>query len=135
MNSYLLDTHSFLWSIWQPEKLGQQAVAVLENTANIDETDIPEGITLTQNKAGLIDAWQLVKHKTSGEAARFIEREEKELLNHIKTRNNSILAHSFEPVKLSDWQPIHRWLEQQFIPMLLAETSRISIKELPLQLP
>ena len=34
MNSYLLDTHSFLWSIWQPEKLGQQSVAVLENTDN-----------------------------------------------------------------------------------------------------
>lgn len=34
MNGYLLDTHSFLWSIWQPEKLGQQAVAVLENADN-----------------------------------------------------------------------------------------------------
>lgn len=34
MTSYLLDTHSFLWSIWQPEKLGQQAVAILENTDN-----------------------------------------------------------------------------------------------------
>ena len=34
MNTYLLDTHSFLWSIWQPEKLGKQAVAVLENTDN-----------------------------------------------------------------------------------------------------
>jgi PIN domain nuclease of toxin-antitoxin system len=34
MNSYLLDTHSFLWSIWQPEKLGQQAVAVLENAGS-----------------------------------------------------------------------------------------------------
>ena len=34
MNSYLLDTHSFLWSIFQPEKLGQQAITVLENTDN-----------------------------------------------------------------------------------------------------
>ena len=39
MNSYLLDTHSFLWSIWQPEKLGQQAVAILENT---DHKVLPE---------------------------------------------------------------------------------------------
>ncbi|MEI7996445.1 MAG: type II toxin-antitoxin system VapC family toxin [Methylococcaceae bacterium] len=31
MSNYLLDTHSFLWSIWQPEKLGKRAVAVLEN--------------------------------------------------------------------------------------------------------
>lgn len=34
MKSYLLDTHSFLWSLLQPEKLGPQAVAVLENTDN-----------------------------------------------------------------------------------------------------
>ena len=34
MTSYLLDTHSFLWSIWEPEKLGQQAIAVLENSEN-----------------------------------------------------------------------------------------------------
>jgi CRISPR-associated protein (TIGR02710 family) len=105
------------------------------NTANVDETAIPECMTLTQNKAGLVDAWQLVKHKTSGDAARFIQREEGNLLNHIKTRNSSILAHGFEPVKSSDWQPIQLWLEQQFIPMLLAETSRVGIKELPSQLP
>lgn len=34
MNNYLLDTHSFLWSIWQPDKLGQQAITVLEKTDN-----------------------------------------------------------------------------------------------------
>jgi PIN domain nuclease of toxin-antitoxin system len=34
MTRYLLDTHSFLWSIWQPEKLGTQALALLENTDN-----------------------------------------------------------------------------------------------------
>lgn len=34
MNNYLLDTHGFLWSVWQPEKLGQQAIAILENTEN-----------------------------------------------------------------------------------------------------
>ncbi|MGG7054051.1 type II toxin-antitoxin system VapC family toxin [Nitrosomonas sp. ANs5] len=34
MKRYLLDTHSLLWSIWQPEKLGAQALAVLENTNN-----------------------------------------------------------------------------------------------------
>ena len=34
MTSYLLDTHSFLWSILEPEKLGQQAIEVLENYDN-----------------------------------------------------------------------------------------------------
>ena len=97
-------------------------------------------MTLTQNRdgqwqAGLFNAWQLVKHKTSGDAAQFIKTEESNLLNHIKIRNGSILAHGFEPVKSSDWQPIQSWLEQQFIPMLLAETARVGIKELPVQLP
>ncbi len=110
------------------------------DTANVDATAIPQGMALAQNRdgqwqAGLFNAWQLIKYKTTGEASQFIEREENNLLNHIKTRNNSILAHGFEPVKLSDWQPIQFWLEQQFIPMLLAETSRVGIKELPLQLP
>ncbi len=135
------------------------------DTANVDETAIPEGMILTQNRdgqwqAGLFSAWQLVKHKlntgtdrgfcpplpagvgcnrpqykTSGEAARFIQTEESNLLNHIKIRNGSILAHGFEPVKSSDWQPIQLWLEQKFIPMLLAETTGVGIKALPAQLP
>ena len=34
MKRYLLDTHGFLWSIWQPENLGAQALALLENSDN-----------------------------------------------------------------------------------------------------
>jgi CRISPR-associated protein (TIGR02710 family) len=109
-------------------------------TASIDEAAIPQAMSLKPNRdgqyqAGLFDAWQLVKYMTSGEAARFIQREEKNLLNHLKIRNGSILAHGFEPVKAGDWQTIQSWLEQQFIPMLLAETARVGIKELPVQLP
>lgn len=109
-------------------------------TANVDPAFIPEGVTLTQNRdgqwqAGLFVAWQLVKHKTAGEAASFIQQEEKNLLNHLKIRNGSILAHGFEPVKASDWQVIQFWLDQQFIPMLLAEAASVGIKQLPMQLP
>ncbi|MDO9049584.1 MAG: type II toxin-antitoxin system VapC family toxin [Methylobacter sp.] len=43
MKSYLLDTHSFLWSIWQPEKLGQDAVNILEN---VDSPIFVSSITL-----------------------------------------------------------------------------------------
>ena len=49
--------------------------------------------------------------------------------------NLSILAHGFEPVKVSDWKPIHSWLEEHFMPMLLAESASVRIKELPKQLP
>ncbi len=109
-------------------------------TANIDEAAIPEGMTLKPNRdgqlqAGLFDAWQLVKYKTSGAAAQFIKAEENRLRNHLKIRNFSILAHGFEPVKSGNWQIIQAWLEQQFIPMLLTETAKTGIKELPVQLP
>ena len=76
-----------------------------------------------------------MRHKTKGAAAQFIEAQENNLRNHIKVRNLSILAHGFEPVKASDWQPIQNWLEEQFVPMLLAETASVRIKELPKQLP
>ena len=110
-------------------------------TANVKESDIPEGITLTRNheagqyQAGLFAAWQLVRYKTKGDASQFIESQENNLRNHIRVRNLSILAHGFEPVKASDWQPIQLWLEEQFVPMLLKETARVQINELPKQLP
>ena len=31
MNGYLIDTHTLLWSIFEPEKLGKQAALILEN--------------------------------------------------------------------------------------------------------
>ncbi len=112
-------------------------------TAEVKEADIPEGLTLSKHhesghyQAGLFAAWQLVRHKTKekGAAATFITEQENNLRNHIKVRNLSILAHGFEPVKASDWQPIQLWLEQHFVPMLLAETANVRLKELPKQLP
>lgn len=34
MNGYLLDTHSFLWSLYQPEKLSQSAVEIVQDSQN-----------------------------------------------------------------------------------------------------
>lgn len=109
-------------------------------TGNVLPEQIPGNLTLTQNRdgqwqAGLFAAWQLIKLKTDGAAAAFITEQENTLLNHIKIRNGSILAHGFAPIQAVDWQPIHAWLEQQFIPMLLAETAQVGIKQLPDQLP
>jgi hypothetical protein len=57
------------------------------------------------------------------------------LNNYLQIRNFSILAHGFEPVSAENWQAFQGWLEQQFVPMLLAETSKIGIKTIPMQLP
>jgi CRISPR-associated protein (TIGR02710 family) len=118
---------------------------ILESQCNIKTADvaveqIPEGVHLSQNKkgqwqAGLFNAWQLVSLKTQGAAAEFFKTQQDNLSNHLQIRNFSILAHGFEPVSAENWQAFQGWLEQQFVPMLLAETSKIGIKTIPMQLP
>ncbi|MBS3965074.1 MAG: TIGR02710 family CRISPR-associated protein [Methylomonas sp.] len=123
---------------WSAQWLLQTQAGI--DTSNVAPEQIPDGLTLTQHRdgpwqAGLFNAWQLVKHKTDGAAARFIAEQENTLLNHLKTRNGSILAHGFAPIDALAWQPMHTWLEQQFLPMLLQETASVGIKALPPQLP
>lgn len=109
-------------------------------TGDVKPEQIPDHLTLTQNRkgqwqAGLFNAWQLVKHYTKGPAAVFISEQENILRSHIEARNTSILAHGFTPIQNNQWQPIYAWLESQFIPMLLEETAKSGIKTLPSQLP
>jgi CRISPR-associated protein (TIGR02710 family) len=118
---------------------------ILESQCNIKTADvaveqIPEGVHLSQNKkgqwqAGLFNAWQLVSLKTQGAAAEFFKTQQDNLSNHLQIRNFSILAHGFEPVSAENWQAFQGWLEQQFVPMLLAETTKVGIKTIPMQLP
>lgn len=109
-------------------------------TANIDPQAIPAGVDISKNRdgiyqAGLYAAWQLVKYKTNGSASAWISQNEKSLLHHLQTRNLSILAHGFAPIQRSDWQALQTWLAHTFIPVLLAETQKYGIKQLPAQLP
>lgn len=109
-------------------------------TGNVMPEQIPAHLTLTQNRKGqwqaaLFNAWLMVKHHIKGPATDFIIQQENALRGHIETRNTSILAHGFTPIQQSQWQPIYAWLESQFIPMLLEETSKSGIKTLPAQLP
>jgi CRISPR-associated protein (TIGR02710 family) len=109
-------------------------------TGDIKPEQLPESMPLKSNRdgkiqAGLFEAWQLVKLKTDGAAARFIAEQENTLLNHTKIRNGSILAHGFAPIKHTEWQTLHTWLETCFMPMLLEEAAKIGIKQMPPQLP
>lgn len=123
---------------WSAQWLLQTRAGI--DTGNVLPEQIPADLTLTQHhdgqwQAGLFNAWQLVRHKTDGAAARFIAEQENTLLNHLKTRNGSILAHGFTPIDAQSWQPMYTWLEQSFLPMLLQETASVGIKILPPQLP
>ncbi len=109
-------------------------------TSNIPGEAIPPGMILHKNRngvyqVGLYDAWQLIKLKTNQAAAQFIEREQKHLLDYLLIRNQSILAHGFEPVHETAWLKLLNWFEQQFIPMLLIELQSVNIKGMPPQLP
>lgn len=109
-------------------------------TGNLDPAQIPAGMNLKPNRnnliqVGLFDAWQLVKHKTSGAAQHFIQAEENHLLDYLNIRNGSILAHGFAPIGSEAWLRLSDWLDGHFIPMLLAEASQVGIKNLPPQLP
>lgn len=109
-------------------------------TGNIQPEQIPETMTLLSNRdgkfqVGLFEAWQLVKRKTQGAAAQFIQDQENALLNHTKIRNASILAHGFTPIQSDQWQTFYNWLETCFLPMLLKEADKVGIKQMPPQLP
>jgi CRISPR-associated protein (TIGR02710 family) len=109
-------------------------------TADIQVEQVPAAMSIKPNRdgkyqAGLFEAWQLVKHQTQGAAAQFIRIQEKELQNHLKVRNGSILAHGFEPIQSANWQTINQWLTIHFLPMLLEESTKVGIKNLPPQLP
>ncbi|QXP83825.1 TIGR02710 family CRISPR-associated CARF protein [Methylococcus sp. Mc7] len=88
-----------------------------------------------KRQAGLFEAWRLVGEKTSGPMAEFIHLRQAQLLDHLKVRNGSILAHGFEPIRRDAWDSFHQWLESGFIPDLLRETAAVGIRNMPPQLP
>ncbi len=121
---YRLIEWSAQWLLWQHCQI---------KTDNIAVEQIPPEVPLSQNRdgqwqAGLFQAWQLVKYKTHGGAAEFIKEHENTLLNHIKIRNQSILAHGCSPINQTQWQPLQDFMQELFIPMMLKETQAVGIK-------
>jgi CRISPR-associated protein (TIGR02710 family) len=110
------------------------------DTGNLPEGFAPPAMELAPNRdgqrqAGLYQAWQLVQARTEGTAAAFFGEENKRLLGHLITRNNSILAHGTTPIAQAEWRKLQDWLDQAFLPMLLEEVRGQGINALPPQLP
>ncbi len=121
---YRLIEWSAQWLLWQHCQI---------ETNNVADEQIPDQVKLSKNRegqwqAGLFQAWQLVKYKTHGGAAKFIKEHENTLLNHIKIRNQSILAHGCSPINQTQWQPLQDFMQELFIPMMLKETQAVGIK-------
>jgi CRISPR-associated protein (TIGR02710 family) len=110
------------------------------DTADIPADRLPEGMTLTLNREGklqapLFAAWELVERLTTGPASRFANEHRERLRDWIKVRNHSILAHGFTPVGETEWTVFAGWIDEQMIPMLLQEMADLKLRNAPPQLP
>ncbi len=111
-------------------------------TANVPADKIPAGLTLTPNRegkyqAGLFNAWALLAEYGGERERAFWAQEKERMLDHLKRRNQSILAHGFKPLTEQDWHEFSAWTEQALLPLLLSRTvaDPWRIKVLPPQLP
>ena len=81
------------------------------DTGNVPEDKIPEGMILFPNqaghyKAGLHAAWELLEHHGSDGAKSFAASHRKTMQEHLTVRNNSILAHGFDPIEEAQWRQV-----------------------------
>ena len=110
-------------------------------TADLPRDWFPEGKVPNRDgryQAGLFEAWGLVGSRTTGPLANWYTANQNAMLDQLRARNGSILAHGFEPVSASLGQQFHDWLAKDFITALLEETAAdnsIRINQLPPQLP
>lgn len=68
-------------------------------------------------------------------ASVFFEGHEYALLDHVKARNESILAHGFEPITREPWARMSTWFEAAVVPVLVAELALAAERERFPQLP
>jgi CRISPR-associated protein (TIGR02710 family) len=85
-------------------------------------------------KTGLMGAWQLLAHHGNGPFADFATDQYKLMRDHIRHRNDSILAHGFTPVSEPQANHFYGWMKQELLPLLqqgAAETGVQSPPQLP----
>ena len=112
-------------------------------TSDVPEEKIPSHIKLTKNQsglysAGLYNAWELAALYCGDDVQQFWQTERKTMLNLLKARNHSILAHGFEPLSEQEWHDFHAWIETKLLPLLLGiitGNKKYRIRQLTQQLP
>lgn len=89
-------------------------------------------------KLGLFLAWQVLGARLPEQdpVRMFAEQQtRKKMLDLLKIRNDSILAHGFRPVPEADWKKMEAWMGVEFLPMLRRAASEAGLKDVPPQLP
>lgn len=91
-------------------------------TANLPrEVAEAAGIALNRDglyQAGLYPAWQLAAAHCGDPLAGFFEDERRAMRDHLRRRNDSILAHGTVPVSEESWRTWAAWLTDKFEPLL-----------------
>ena len=111
------------------------------DTGDVPPDRVPPGMALAPGdkgriQVGLMAAWELLAHhQPDSPAGAFFRAERNALLDWLRMRNQSILAHGFQAVADSDWRKTMDWVNARLLPMLLQETAGLRIRELPPQLP
>ncbi len=93
-------------------------------TADLPREDIPDNIILSQNnsgkwQAGLIASWHIAGWTGLPDVKTFMEKQFSTMYDKIQKRNQSILAHGFDPIDQTTFTDINDWAKQYFLPLLL----------------
>jgi len=110
------------------------------NTSDLRPEQIPDSLPIAPNadgkrQAGLRNAWELAAHHLGGEVHAFVEAERSHMLDQLKKRNYSILAHGDQPIARSDWEAFSSWIDAALVPLLKTQAARTGLKRLAPQLP
>lgn len=110
------------------------------DTADVRVEEIPDGLLLPadrsgKRKAALMDAWAMVEHHGDDAARAFVKAERDRMLDQVRTRNASILAHGDTPIGPVAWEKFHGWAGTTLIPLLQTEAARVGFTLRPGQLP
>jgi len=110
------------------------------SSADVPGEAVPQGMDLRpdangRRQAPLDNAWRIAASQLGGGAEAFYTRQREPLLELLRIRNYSILAHGWDPIEADNWRLWRDWMEQHLVPFLLVQARPYRIKALPPQLP
>lgn len=110
------------------------------DTSHVAADKIPDSLRLTPDsqgvyRAALHDAWELAACHCDAAIRVFWDENQERMKDLLSIRNHSILAHGFAPITAEEWQRIAAFIESGLLPLLTAQSAKVGVRNLPLQLP
>ena len=110
------------------------------DTADFPRELLPPRVDVTPDhdgkiKVGLRHAWRIAAFRLAELIKTFYAANESMLFNLLETRNESILAHGFRPVRQADWERVRDWTCSHYLPLLQDLGKRSGLRSPLRQLP